>query len=179
MWNKDEQSSQSSQSKSPSPSRSTSEPEAPASPRSQSPSGELTRIGPSVSLRGTLRCEEDLRIEGRLQGEVSVPEHRVVIGSTGRVEADVRGRVVEVEGRVVGDLVGTERVVVAASGNVEGNIKAPRVSLENGAQFKGSIDMDPGATSEAAAQRKGPKQAPAATPSGSSAGENKTGVSAS
>ena len=118
-----------------------------------------------MSLEGTLRCEEDLRLEGKLKGAVSVPNHRVVIGSTGQVKANIHARVIEVEGRVIGDLVGVERVVVSASGNVTGNLKAPRVILENGAQFKGAIDMEPaGSSADAgAAQRKGPKQSVAPT----------------
>jgi cytoskeletal protein CcmA (bactofilin family) len=133
-------------------------PQAPSTPRSSS--SEQTRIGRSVALKGTLKCDEDLRLEGRLEGAVSVPQHRVVIGASGQVKADVHARVIEVEGRVLGDLVGAERVVVASSGNVQGNIRAPRVSLENGAQFKGSIDMDPGNSSSdtGSAERKGPKQ---------------------
>lgn len=166
MWNKEEQQSASS-----------GESPAQASPRPQRSSGESTRIGPSASFQGSLECDEDLRLEGRLKGEVSVPDHRVVVGTSGKVQADIRARVIEVEGRVVGDLVASERVVVAASGNVEGNIEAPRVSLENGAQFKGSIDMDPG--SGESAQRKGPKQSPSAAAAGPSAGETKTGTGAS
>ena len=128
MWSKEEEQAQSS---------------SPTRPTAPKPSTEQTRIGASVTLEGTLRCEEDLRLEGKLKGAVAVPNHRVVIGSSGRVRADVHARVIEVEGSVVGDLVGVERVVVTATGNVVGNLKAPRVSLENGAQFKGSIDMDP------------------------------------
>ena len=98
-----------------------------------------------------------------MDGGVSNPSHRVIVGKSGRVKADVSARIIEVEGSVVGDLNGSERVVVAATGKVRGNIKAPRVSLENGAQFKGSIDMDP-ASVESAGQslgpgRKGPKPA--------------------
>ncbi len=160
MWNKEEQG------------------QAPASPQppvtqSKAARGEQTRIGPSVFLEGTLKCEEDLRLEGELKGTVSVPAHRVVIGSNGQVQANVYARVIEVEGRVVGDLVGVDRVVVSASGNVVGNIKAPRVSLENGAQFKGSIDMEPARSQDAGprkaaapqegATRKGPKPSASAT----------------
>ncbi|MDX1642828.1 MAG: polymer-forming cytoskeletal protein [Thermoanaerobaculia bacterium] len=165
MWNKEEQQSASS-----------GESPAAATPGPRRSSGESTRIGPSASFQGSLECDEDLRLEGRLKGEVSVPAHRVVVGTSGKVQADIRARVIEVEGRVVGDLAASERVVVAASGNVEGNIEAPRVSLENGAQFKGSIDMDPG--SSESAQRKGPKQSPSAAAS-PSAGETKTGAGAS
>lgn len=123
------------------------------------PSTEQTRIGPSVSLEGTLTCQEDLWFDGKLKGSVSVPSHRVVVGSKGLVKANVHARLIEVEGRVVGDLVGVERVVVTATGQVVGNIRAPRVSLENGAQFKGSIDMDPAETKSDAGgvQRKGPR----------------------
>jgi cytoskeletal protein CcmA (bactofilin family) len=128
---------------------------------------EITRIGPSVHLEGTLRCEEDLRLEGDIQGTVSVPAHRVVVGSSGQIRANIYARVIEVEGRVIGDLIGVERVVLAATGHVVGNIKAPRVSLENGVQFKGSIDMEPVSAADAdsaAAKRKGPRPSAAAGP---------------
>lgn len=127
------------------------------------PASATTCIGPSVVIRGTVEGREDLRLEGRVDGEVSNPNHRVIIGKSGRVKADVSARIIEVEGSVVGDLNGSERVVVAATGNVRGNIKAPRVSLENGAQFKGSIDMDPASVESASKSvvpgRKGPKPA--------------------
>lgn len=125
MWNKDE------------------EAPSPQSAQSSAPSRKQTRIGSSVSLSGTLKAEEDLFLEGRLDGEIVVPKHQVTVGKNGRVKADLHARVIQIEGRVVGDLIGGETVVVAASGQVEGNIKAPRVSLDNGAQFRGSIDMDP------------------------------------
>lgn len=164
MWSKEEQEQEQEQSS----------PQAPVA-RPKPSNSEQTRIGPSVSLEGTLKCEEDLRLEGDLKGAVSVPAHRVVIGSSGQVKANVYARVIEVEGRVVGDLVGVERIVVAASGHVVGNLKAPRVSLENGAQFKGSIDMEPAGSGAdtGAAQRKGPKpsvgQAPAQVAPGTKA----------
>ncbi|MCB1844788.1 MAG: polymer-forming cytoskeletal protein, partial [Halioglobus sp.] len=68
------------------------------------------------------------------------------VGESGRVTADITARVVKIEGEVTGDITGSEKVVIARSGNVRGNIVAPRVTLEDGAIFKGSIDMDPGET---------------------------------
>ncbi len=131
-------------------------------------STELTRIGASVTLEGDLTCEEDLRVDGRLKGTVSVPQHRVLISSAGKVRANVFARVIEVEGQVRGDLQGSERVVVKATGNVVGNLRAPRVSLENGAQFKGAIDMEQ--AGDADASRKGPRSSsPASSPSKTSA----------
>lgn len=148
MWNKDEQGPPSTPSPQPGPSNSG-----------------RTRIGSSVALKGTLKADEDLILEGELNGSIKVASHKVIVGQKGRVKADVSARVIEVEGIVVGDLTGSERVIVTASGNVEGNIKAPRVSLENGAQFKGSIDMDP-ASMQAPSQpeRKGPKAAEPSAP---------------
>ncbi len=124
-------------------------------------STELTRIGASLTLEGDLTCEEDLRVDGRLKGTVSVPQHRVLISSAGKVRANVFARVIEVEGQVRGDLQGSERVVVKATGNVVGNLRAPRVSLENGAQFKGAIDMEQ--AGDADASRKGPRSSAAAS----------------
>ena len=131
-------------------------------------STELTRIGASVTLEGDLTCEEDLRVDGRLKGTVSVPQHKVLISSAGKVRANVFARVIEVEGQVRGDLQGAERVVVKATGNVVGNLRAPRVSLENGAQFKGAIDMEQ--ARDDSASRKGPRpSAPASSASKTSA----------
>jgi cytoskeletal protein CcmA (bactofilin family) len=156
MWNKDEQ-----------------EGSAAMPGQQQNTPRATTRIGPSVAIRGTLKGAEDLHLEGRVDGEILAPKNRVVIGQGGAIKANVSASVIEVQGKVTGDLIGGERVVVAATGHVHGNIKAPRVSLENGAQFKGAIDMDPAeapaATKPAAVkpapvertpvERKGPKPA--------------------
>jgi cytoskeletal protein CcmA (bactofilin family) len=68
----------------------------------------------------------------------------VSVGQSGKVHADINAKVVKVDGEVSGDISGNEKVVISKSGNVRGNIVAPRVTLEDGAIFKGSIDMDPG-----------------------------------
>jgi cytoskeletal protein CcmA (bactofilin family) len=71
------------------------------------------------------------------------------VGQSGRVTADITAKVIKVDGEVTGDITGNEKVVISKSGNVRGNIVAPRVTLEDGAVFKGSIDMDPGDTGSA------------------------------
>jgi cytoskeletal protein CcmA (bactofilin family) len=68
----------------------------------------------------------------------------VDIGHSGQVNADIKAKVIKIAGEVRGDLNGTEKVIISRSGNVHGNIVAPRMTLEDGAIFKGSIDMDPG-----------------------------------
>ncbi len=110
-------------------------------PRTQS--GEIAVIGRSITIDGDLRGEENLRIEGDINGTIQLPNHNLTIGKEGRVKADAYAESVIVDGVVDGDLYGAECVSVRSTARVEGNIVASRVTLEEGAQFKGSIDMDP------------------------------------
>lgn len=100
-------------------------------------------LGPSISISGNLSGNEDLVIEGSVEGEVMVRGHIVTISRTAKVKADVYGRSICVEGEVEGDLFGDEQVIIRQSGRVRGNVTAPKVNLERGARFKGSIDMKP------------------------------------
>ena len=100
-------------------------------------------IGSSISIQGDLSGEEDLTIHGRVEGKVDVKGNSVTIGESGRVTADVYGKTIIVEGRVDGNLFGGDQIIVRSSGNVKGNLTSPRVALEDGAQFKGAIDMEP------------------------------------
>lgn len=103
----------------------------------------LARLGPSISIKGSLSGAEDLLIEGVVEGEISLKENSVTVGSEGRVKADVFSKSICIEGQVEGNLFGEEQIVIRKSGRVEGNLTAPRVTLENGAKFRGSIDMNP------------------------------------
>lgn len=116
-------------------------------------SREAAVIGPSIHIDGTLKGEEDLLIEGRVTGTVQLREHSLTVGSKGQVEANVYAHTIMVEGQVDGDLYGSERVGVRSSARVRGNITAPRVSLEDGARFKGAIEMDPEAVEAALGTR--------------------------
>jgi cytoskeletal protein CcmA (bactofilin family) len=102
-------------------------------------------IGPSITIKGDVSGDEDLVIEGRVEGKVMLAKHNVTIGPDGHVKADVNGRTVVVEGEVEGDLRGEEQIVLRHSARVEGSIAAPRVTLEDGAVFRGGIEMDAGA----------------------------------
>ena len=99
------------------------------------------RLGPSVTIRGDLTGEEDLLIEGQLEGEVVVRQHSVTVGRSGRLTADVYGKRVVVEGEVVGNLYGVDEVVIRQAGSVQGSAVSPRVTIESGATFRGQIDM--------------------------------------
>jgi cytoskeletal protein CcmA (bactofilin family) len=101
-----------------------------------------TTIGASIKIRGELSGEENLVIQGNVEGAIKLKDHSVSVGEQGRIHADVYAKSIIVQGELSGDLYGTENVTIARSGRVNGNIVAPRVILEDGAKFKGSIDMD-------------------------------------
>jgi cytoskeletal protein CcmA (bactofilin family) len=107
-------------------------------------SGSRAMIGPTIKIKGDISGDENLIIEGMVDGSVDLDGHELSIGNSGHVTANVKATVVRIQGEVRGDIVGREKVVLSRSGNVLGNIVAPRVTLEDGAKFKGSIDMDPG-----------------------------------
>ncbi|MBI5445159.1 MAG: polymer-forming cytoskeletal protein [Deltaproteobacteria bacterium] len=101
-------------------------------------------IGPTITIQGEVTGDEDLVIQGRIEGRVDLGQHKVTVGRSGWVRADIHGGAVVVEGEVEGSLTAGELVVVRSSGRVRGDITAPRVTLEDGAGFKGSIDMEGG-----------------------------------
>jgi cytoskeletal protein CcmA (bactofilin family) len=115
-----------------------------APPRSSAPSSrDAAVIGPSIHIDGDVRGEEDLLIEGEVSGTVNLKNNSLTIGPNGKVHADVYAHSIYVDGLCEGDLFGSERVNVRKSATVRGNITSPRVSLEDGAKFKGAIEMDP------------------------------------
>ena len=98
-------------------------------------------------------------IQGRIEGTVDLKQHNVTVGPEGRVKADLSGRTVTIEGEVDGDVRGAEQVALKSSSTVNGDITAPRVVLEDGATFLGSIDMS-GKTPTANAAKPGATHAP-------------------
>lgn len=101
-------------------------------------------IGSTVKILGEIISDENLVIEGEVEGTIRLDEHELTIGPSGRVHANITAKIIKVDGLVDGDINGREKVVISKSGNVRGNVVAPRVILEDGGQFKGSIDMGPG-----------------------------------
>ena len=107
-------------------------------------SGRSALIGPGIHINGEISGDENLVVEGRVDGKIRLDSHEVEVGQNGCVKADITAKVIKIAGEVRGDITGTEKVIISRSGNVHGNIVAPRMTLEDGAIFKGSIDMDPG-----------------------------------
>jgi cytoskeletal protein CcmA (bactofilin family) len=100
-------------------------------------------IGASIRIKGDVTGDENLIIQGEVDGTILVQGHNVTISKTGKVRANIEARQIIVEGKLEGDLNGEEKVIIRETGNVYGNIVAPRVNLEDGAMFKGSIEMEP------------------------------------
>jgi len=129
----------------------TFEPPAPSHPlnRPQETNHEPAIIGPSIYIKGDLTGGEDLIIQGRVEGKIDLKKGNVTVGRTGRVKADIYGKIICVEGQVQGNLHGAEKVVLSETGTVGGSITAPRVNLVDGARFQGTIDMGDGKIQEA------------------------------
>ena len=107
----------------------------------QSGGGDVASIGKSVVFKGDLSGDEDLEIEGRIEGQIQLPNHQLTIGAHGRVKAQIEAKTVVVVGHVSGNVTATERCEVQASGVVDGDIRAPRLLIQEGAVVNGNIEM--------------------------------------
>jgi cytoskeletal protein CcmA (bactofilin family) len=96
----------------------------------------------TVYIKGELTVEEDLTIEGYVEGRIELKDHNLWIGPNGKVNAEIHAKSVIVAGSVVGDISASEMVEIKLSGSVVGNIECPRVSIVDGAKFKGGIDTE-------------------------------------
>jgi cytoskeletal protein CcmA (bactofilin family) len=114
-------------------------------------SEKMSVLGPTLVFKGELSADEDLMLRGRVEGAITqAPTLR--IGADGSVQGNVHAQYVNVEGAVEGDLHASGSLTVQESANVRGNIFSPKVSLIEGARFKGSIDMDVAEQSSASTQ---------------------------
>lgn len=159
---------------------------APAATQQPAASAQVAMIGKGISITGDVMADTNLKIEGRVEGRSIQCTQDVEIANPGQVKASIMAKVVRVAGTVSGDIGGSEKVFISNTGRVQGNIIAPRVQLEDGALFRGSIDMNPAesakaekpaaakpAVSNTAAQEKGTKSAaPAAEASRKEPGLN-------
>ena len=102
----------------------------------------IVNIGQSVQIKGELSGNEDLTIEGLVDGKIMVKDHNLTIGANGRITAEVHAKTVVVVGQVSGNITADDKVELAPTASVVGDIRAPRVSIADGARFKGSIDME-------------------------------------
>ncbi|HEV2388926.1 MAG TPA: polymer-forming cytoskeletal protein [Candidatus Acidoferrales bacterium] len=104
----------------------------------------MSSIAEGLKIKGEVQGTEDLRVDGEIEGRISLPNAVVVIGPKGRVAGDVQAREIVLEGASRGNLVARERVRVAATGKLEGDIAAERVVIEEGARVSGHVDAGAG-----------------------------------
>ena len=132
----------------PQPSRSSG-PAATTSTESPGVGHALSVIGQSLVFKGELAAQEDLLIQGRVEGSIHHDGTNLTIGAHGEVKADIVARRVIIQGAVHGDVRASDAIVVEASARVRGNLFAPRIALKEGAKFQGAVDMELGAADDA------------------------------
>lgn len=101
-------------------------------------------IGAGVKMQGQIISRENIIVDGLIEGSITAEDNQVLVSDSGAVKGDIHASIILVEGSVIGDISASQSVVISASGNMIGNIESPRVTLQDGAKFKGSIEMDPG-----------------------------------
>ncbi len=111
-------------------------------------------IGPTLIFKGELSANEDLVIEGQIQGTIAHQDKNLTVGKHGRVKADIHAQIVEIQGEVDGDIRGEELVKLTSTAVVNGNIHCARICMEDGACFSGTIHMERRTEPKAAAPLK-------------------------
>lgn len=125
-------------------------------------------LGKSVMVKGQIISREDLTIDGEVEGTVELQEHRLTVGPNGRVQAGIKAREIIVLGAVHGNVEAADKIEIRKDAKLVGDIKTARIVIEDGAYFKGSIDITKTDVAKPQPpkpqQRPAPEQAPAATP---------------
>jgi len=102
---------------------------------------DVAHIGKSVLVKGELSGSEDLYLDGEVEGNIQLRDHSLIVGPHGRVRANIQARDVVVHGKVDGNIRGTERVELKKSAVLVGDISTQRIIVEDGAFFKGAVDI--------------------------------------
>lgn len=121
-------------------------------------------IGKAVMIKGQIFSREDLIIDGEVEGTVEAQEHRVTVGVNGKVQAGVKAREIVVLGAIHGNVEATEKIDIRKDARLVGDIKTARIVIEDGAYFKGSIDITKGAEPKPQRPAQAPPKEAAPTP---------------
>jgi cytoskeletal protein CcmA (bactofilin family) len=125
----------------PAPSTPAYEPAPSRAPAAPATSGEQASISKGLFIKGEINGSESLFIDGKVEGSVNLPGNRVTVGRNGQVAANITAREIVVLGKVRGNVNATDRVDIRAEGSLSGDVAAARISIEDGAFFKGGIDI--------------------------------------
>jgi cytoskeletal protein CcmA (bactofilin family) len=117
-------------------------------PASMTPmSATASRIGPGLKVHGVISGDSDLIVEGETNGKIYLSSARVTVAKSGRVQADIEGLEITIEGSVQGNLKASDRIRLGAASNVQGSLVTPRFAIEDGARLRGKVEMSrPGET---------------------------------
>ncbi len=119
--------------------------EIPNPPQSQSPERPLfpgvTRLGSTIVLNGDVEAHEDMLVEGRVQGKITLPSGTLTVAKGARVEADVRVRALILHGELKGTVRAAEKTVLSETAEMDGDVISPKITIANGARFSGAIRM--------------------------------------
>ena len=121
-----------------------------SSKAASSSSRSVARLGASIQIKGHVTGNEDLQIDGIVNGPISLKGHELTVGSDAQLNSEIHAGDVVAYGKVVGDIHARGRVDIRRDGSITGNISCARISIEDGAHFKGRIEIDPTKTQSAA-----------------------------
>jgi cytoskeletal protein CcmA (bactofilin family) len=116
-------------------------PEPPPRVQQAASSNEQATIGKGLFIKGEISGSESLLVDGKIEGSINLPGNRVTVGRNGQVAANITAREVVILGKIRGNISATDRVDIRAEGALNGDVAAARISIEDGAYFKGGIDI--------------------------------------
>lgn len=108
----------------------------------KAPPRNTARFGTSFRLKGEISGDEDLIIEGRFRGKINLKNHSLLVEQTGKIKADIRAKNVTIKGSIEGNIYASGKVFISKDGDVKGDITSPKISIMEGAGFKGSVKME-------------------------------------
>ena len=114
------------------------QPAAPPMPKVVRPEA---NIGKTVVIKGEVYSQEDLYLDGQVEGAIELPGNRLTVGKSGKVHAGIKAREVDVHGTVHGNITAGEKITIRSAANLVGDLRSATISIEDGAYFKGSIDI--------------------------------------
>jgi cytoskeletal protein CcmA (bactofilin family) len=113
------------------------QPQSPARPLSPG----VTRLGSTIILNGEIEAHEDMLVEGRFQGKITIPSGTLTVAKGARVEADVRVRALVLHGELKGPVRAAEKAVISETAKMTGDVITPKITIASGARFSGGIRM--------------------------------------
>lgn len=144
----------------PQPSVASSTASSPAPSFTPAPRSDAAILTRGICIKGELTGKADLVIDGDVQGSIRLGDSRLTVGQLGNIRANIEASEIVVRGQVQGNLRGRERVVLGSSCHVLGDLEAPRVAIEDGAKFKGRVEMGPAADARERQTKRSEQPAP-------------------